>query len=83
MELLHIPESTICMILRKYNATGNVENISRVGRPKKATQPVEARLLRTAKKNRVKVFRAIINKGCAVHVCPKTVQFYLQKEQNI
>ena len=59
--LLHIPESTIRSIWQKYNSTGNVENIPRVGRPRKVTRHSEVRLLRTVKKNRGKVLREITN----------------------
>ena len=50
VKLLHIPESTIRSIWKKYNSTGNVENIPRVGRPKKVTRRGEVRLFRTVKK---------------------------------
>jgi len=72
MELLHIPESTTHSNWKKYNATGNVENIPIVGRPKKVTQHGEARLLR----NCDKVLRAItndFNEEGAVCVHSKTV----------
>jgi transposase len=61
VKLLHIPESTIRSIWKKYNSTGNVENIPRVGRPRKVTRRGEVRLLRTVKKNRGKVLREITN----------------------
>ena len=57
----HIPESTMCSIWKKYNSTGNVENIPIVGLPRKVTQRGEVRLLRTVKKNRGKVLREITN----------------------
>jgi transposase len=50
VKLLRISESTIRSIWKKYNTTGNVENISRVGRPRKVTRRGEVRLLRTVKK---------------------------------
>jgi hypothetical protein len=56
---LHIPESTIRSIWKKYNSTGNVENIPRVGRPRKVTRRGEVRLLRKVKKNRGKVLREL------------------------
>ena len=52
MKLLHIPECTIRSIWKKYNSTGKVENIPRVGRQRKVTRHGEVRLLRTVKKNR-------------------------------
>ena len=57
----HIPESTMCSIWKKYNSTGNVENIPIVGLPRKVTQRGEVRLLRTVIKNRGKVLREITN----------------------
>ena len=54
-KLLHIPESTIRSTWKKYNITGNAENIPRVGRPRKVTRRGEVRLLSTVKKNRGKV----------------------------
>ena len=57
VKLLHIPDPTIRSIWKKYNSTGNVENIPRVGRPRKVTRRGEVRLLRTVKKNRGKVKR--------------------------
>ena len=68
VKLLHIPESTIHSIWKKYNSTGNVENIPRVGRPRKVTRRSEIRLLRTVKKNRGKIH-------------PKTIQRYLHKNK--
>ena len=56
VKLLHIPESTIRSIWKKYNSTGNVENIGRVGRPRKVTRRGEVRLLRTVKKRIVARF---------------------------
>jgi transposase len=44
VKLLHIPESTMCSMWKKYNSTGNV------GRPRKVTRRGEVRLLRTVKK---------------------------------
>lgn len=38
MELLHIPESTIRSIWKKYNATSKDENIPIYGRPTEVTQ---------------------------------------------
>jgi transposase len=84
VNLLHIPESTIRSIWKKYNSTGNVENIPRVGRPRKVTWHVEIRLLRTVKKNRGKFLREItndFNEGGAVRVYPKTIQHYLHKNK--
>jgi transposase len=84
VELLHIPESTVCSIWKKYNATSNVEIILRVGRPKKVTKPGEVRLLRMVKKNRGKVLRKItndFNEGGSVRVPAKTVQRYLHKNK--
>ena len=84
VKLLHIPESTIRSIWKKYNSTGNVENIPRVGRPRKVTRRGEVRLLRTVKKNRGKVLREItndFNEGGVVRVHPKTIQRYLHKNK--
>jgi transposase len=61
VKLLHIPESTIRSIWKKYNSTGNVDNIPRVGRPRNVTRRGEVRLLRTVKKNRGKVLRENTN----------------------
>ena len=82
VKLLHIPESTIRSIWKKYNSTGNVENIPRVERPRKVTRRGEVRLLRTVKNNRGKVLREITddsNEGGVVRVHPKTIQRYLHK----
>ena len=82
MKLLHIPESTIPSIWKKYNSTGNVENIPRVGRPWKVTRCGEVILFRTVKMNRDKVLREItndFNEGGIVRVHPKTIQRYLHK----
>ena len=83
VKLLHIPESTIRSIWKKYNSTGNVENIPRVGRPRKVTQHGEVRLLRTVKKNRGKVLREFTNDFNEGIVCvhPKTIQRYLHKNK--
>ena len=84
VKLLHIPESTIRSIWKKYNSTGNVENIPRVGRPRKVTRRGEVRLLRMVKKNHGKVLREItndFNEGGVVRVHPKTIQCYLHKNK--
>ena len=70
--------------MKKYNSTGNVENIPRVGRPRKVTQRGEVRLLRTMKKNCGNVLRKITNdfsEGDVVRVPPKTIQRYLHKNK--
>jgi transposase len=80
-KLLHIPECTIRSIWKKYNSTGKVENIPRVGRQRKVTRHGEVRLLRTVKKNRGKVLREITNYFNEGVVCvhPKTIQRYSHK----
>jgi transposase len=85
VKLLHIPESTIRSICqKKYNSTYNVENIPRVGRPRKVTRRGEVRILRTVQNNRGKVLRKItndFNEGGVVRVHPKTIQRYLHKNK--
>jgi transposase len=86
VKLLHIPESTIRSIWKEYNSTGNVENIPRVGRPRKVTRCGEVRLLRTVKKNRGKVLREItndFNEGGVVRCPPKDYTALFTQKQNI
>jgi transposase len=81
VKLLHIPESIIRSIWKKYNSTGNVENIPIVGRPRKVTRRGEVRILRTVQNNRGKVLKITndFNEGGVVRVHPKTIQRYLHK----
>lgn len=84
VKLLHVSESTIRSIWKKFRQRGTVENIPRVGRPKKVTERGEARLIRSVKKNRGKVLREItneFNEGGHVRVHPKTVQRILHKNK--
>ena len=79
VELLKIPESTIRSFWKTYQKRGNVENIPRVGRPRKITERREPRLLRSVKKTRGKVLRETtnnLNQGQTALVKPKTIQKY-------
>ena len=46
VKLLHVPESTIRSVWNKFLKTGNVENVSRPGRPRKISNRGESSLIR-------------------------------------
>ena len=82
--VLKIPESTIRSVWKKYQLTGQIENVKREGRPSKLTQRDKYWIVRHTKANRGSVLNCITNdfnetRNANDSVNPRTIQRFLHK----
>lgn len=80
--ILQKPYSTVSYILKKFKATGSVENLPRSGRPRVVTEREYRKLERTVKTNRrdsLKDITCKFNEGRERPVSRRTVQYHLHK----